>query len=109
MTSSPLLFEELPGKQGRLGLITLNRPEVLNALTHKMIILMHQKLLEWENSPEIKAVVLRAAAGRAFCAGGDLRLIYEKNKSQDPTLPDFFRDEYRLNHYIFHYSKPYIT
>ncbi len=107
--SPQILFNELPGKQGNLGLITLDRPEALNALTHEMIILMHQKLLEWENSPDIKAVVLRAAEGRAFCAGGDLRLVYEKNKVKDPTIVDFFRDEYRLNHYIFHYTKPYIA
>lgn len=109
MLQPTVLFNELPGKQGNLGLITLNRPEALNALTHEMIVLIHQKLLAWENASDIKAVVLRAAAGRAFCAGGDLRLVYEKHKLKDPTLFHFFCDEYRLNHYIFHYTKPYIS
>src|SRR5689334_19131848 len=100
MPQLPVLFSELPGKEGKLGLITLNRPKALNALTHEMIVLIHRQLLEWEKSSEIKAIVLRAVAGRAFCAGGDLRLVYEKNKNRDPMLPHFFRDEYRLNHYI---------
>jgi enoyl-CoA hydratase len=109
MQSALILFEELPGKEGKLGLITLNRSQALNALTHEMIVLMHRKLIEWENAHDIKAVVIRAAEGRAFCAGGDLRLVYEKHALNDPTLPNFFRDEYRLNHYLFHYSKPYIS
>lgn len=109
MQTALILFEELPGTEGKLGLITLNRAQALNALTHEMIILMHRKLLEWENASDIKAVVIRAAEGRAFCAGGDLRLVYDKHNANDPTLSNFFRDEYRLNHYIFHYSKPYIS
>lgn len=109
MHSAPVLFEELSGEAGNLGLITLNRPKALNALTHEMIILMQQKLIEWENNVDIKAVVVKAAEGRAFCAGGDLRLVHEKNSTNDPTLLHFFRDEYRLNHYIFHYPKPYLA
>ncbi len=109
MSSVPVLFEEIPGKNGKLGLITLNRPQALNALTQEMIVLMHRELLAWENNNKIKAVVVCAAEGRAFCAGGDLRLAYDKHRDKDPSLPDFFYDEYRLNHYLFHYSKPYIS
>ncbi len=109
MHDSLILFEEIPGRGGNLGLITLNRPRALNALSHEMVVLIHQKLLEWEEAYSIKAVVIRATEGRAFCAGGDLRSVYEKHQQQDPLIVDFFRDEYRLNHCIHHYSKPYIA
>ncbi|HSW70466.1 MAG TPA: enoyl-CoA hydratase/isomerase family protein [Gammaproteobacteria bacterium] len=109
MSAAPILFDELAGQEGGLGLITLNRPQALNALNHEMILLLHQKLLHWEKQPEIKAVVVRAVEGKAFCAGGDLRFIHEKHELQDSRLFQFFRDEYRLNHYIFHYPKPYLA
>lgn len=109
MSAAPVLFEERSGHQGNLGLITLNRPQALNALNLEMIFLLHQQLLAWEQNKQIKAVVVRASEGRAFCAGGDLRQAYEKYQAHDPSLPDFFRNEYRLNHYLFHYPKPYIA
>lgn len=102
---SDVLFEEI----SHLGVITLNRPHVLNALNHKMFLMLDQQLTFWEQADHIKAVVIRAAEGRAFCAGGDIRRAYELKMTDDPTLPDFFRDEYRLNHHIFHYTKPYIA
>lgn len=107
--TAPILFTELSGTGGKLGLITLNRPQALNALTHEMIVLMHQQLIIWEDDPHLKAVIVCAVEGRAFCAGGDLRLVHEKNRIRDLTLTHFFRDEYRLNRYIFHYPKPYIA
>jgi len=109
MNPSSILFEEISGKEGNLGLVTLNRPQALNALTHEMIISLHQQLIQWENDPKLKAVVICAAPGRAFCAGGDLRLVYDKHQVKDSSIFQFFRDEYRLNHYIFHYTKPYIS
>lgn len=104
-----IIFEEITGRDGNIGLVTLNRPEALNALSHEMTVKLHQQLLYWENDSRIKGVIIQAVKGRAFCAGGDIRAIYEKNKTRDSSLIDFFRDEYRLNHYIFHYPKPYIA
>src|SRR5689334_8347269 len=66
-------FEEISGRQGNLGVITLNRPQVLNALNHAMFTAINSQLTEWESGTQIKAVVIRAAEGRAFCAGGDIR------------------------------------
>jgi len=109
MNTPSVLFEELSGTKGNLGIITLNRPHALNALTHEMILLLEQKLSEWEKTNHIKAVVIRSAPGRAFCAGGDLRLAYEKYQAKDPLYLHFFRDEYRLNQHIHHYTKPYIA
>lgn len=104
-----ILFEELSGHCGNLGIITLNRPSVLNALNHPMFKLIHQKLTEWETKSSIKAVIILATEGRAFSAGGDIRYAYEKKKENAPDLPQFFLDEYQVNRQIFHYPKPYIA
>ncbi len=104
-----ILFEEPPGHDGHLGLITLNRPQALNALNHNMFLALDKQLTAWAQDKHIKAVVIRAVEGRAFCAGGDIRYAYEKKSSNDSTLPHFFRDEYRLNRHIYHFPKPYIA
>lgn len=104
-----VLFEVMPGQGGNLGLITLNRPAVLNSLNHDMIVAMHPKLRQWADDASIKAVVIRAAEGRAFCAGGDLRLTYDRAKQHNPLMTEFFSDEYQLNRCIYHYPKPYIA
>ncbi|MBS0359393.1 MAG: enoyl-CoA hydratase/isomerase family protein [Proteobacteria bacterium] len=104
-----ILFEETPGKNGNIGFITLNRPKALNALTYEMILALTQQLLIWEKLPHIKAIVIQSNNEKAFCAGGDLRKVYEIGKAGNLSILEFFRDEYRLNHLIFHYSKPYIS
>jgi len=108
-SDNEVLFEELKGIEGDVGLMTLNRPQVLNSLNHSMILAMHEQLRAWEAAPHIKAVIICAAPGRAFCAGGDLRFTYDRFKQHDLSLADFFRDEYQLNQYIYHYPKPYIA
>ena len=109
MTYNEVLFEEMPGNGGNLGLITLNRPQVLNSLNHAMINALHAQLKFWATADHIKAVVIRAADGRAFCAGGDLRSTFDRFRTHDDTLHMFFRDEYQLNRFIFHFPKPYIA
>jgi enoyl-CoA hydratase/carnithine racemase len=109
MSTNDVLFDEISGQGGNLGVITLNRPEVLNSLNIVMIHAMHAQLQSWATNDAIKAVVIRAAEGRAFCAGGDLRLTYERFKAHDKGAADFFRHEYQLNRCIFHYPKPYIA
>lgn len=104
-----ILYETIPGNMGSLGVITLNRQKALNALNHEMFLSLDKHLKQWESSDNIKAVVIRAAEGRAFCAGGDIRQAYEFKKRNDPNLINFFGDEYRLNRDIFHYRKPYIA
>src|SRR5579862_7488032 len=107
--TADVLFEEVSGKGGSLGIITLNRPQALNSLNHAMIKAMHAELHKWAHANHIKAVIIRAAQGRAFCAGGDLRLIYDLKKDRETTALNFFRDEYQLNRFIYHYPKPYIA
>ncbi len=106
---SDILFEEIAGKNGNLGVITLNRQHALNALSHSMILSMSEHLESWEKNTSIKAIILQASEGRAFCAGGDVRAVYDKKLKKDPNLIQFFKDEYDLNQRIFHYPKPYIS
>lgn len=104
-----VLFEEIAGQGGDIGLMTLNRPQVLNSLNLSMIRAMYGQLQLWSEKKNIKAVVISAVEGRAFCAGGDLRLTYERFQAKDDKLALFFYEEYILNRFIFHYPKPYIA
>ena len=107
MSEAEILFDVKDG----LGVITLNRPKALNALTHGMILELEKVIPKWEKDPKIKAVVLRGAGDRAFCAGGDVTNLYRE--SRDPkggTLRrDFFYDEYIVNRRIYRYAKPWIS
>ncbi len=100
-----ILFSEIPGKKGNLGEITLNRPKALNALTGDMCRRLHEQLLGWESDRTIKAVVIKGAGDRAFCAGGDIRTLYMNGKEHLQTAQKFFYDEYRMNAAIFHFKK----
>jgi enoyl-CoA hydratase len=100
-----ILFE----KRGALGLITLNRPKALNALTHEMCLVMKTQLDNWAKDDGVKVVAVRGAGDRAFCAGGDIRALYESGKAGAPYALEFYRDEYILNAAIKHYPKPYIA
>jgi len=95
--------------QNQLGIMTLNRPDALNALTLPMIMTLQQQLIEWLDCPSIHAVVIRSAGKKAFCAGGDVRWLYDAGQRGDPNLLRFFEEEYRLNQMIHHYKKPYIA
>lgn len=100
---------------GPLGIVTLNRPKSLNALTLGMIRTLDPVLADWADDPAVRAVVIRGAGDRAFCAGGDVRAIYDAGKamkegSGDGALTrDFFREEYRVNRRIHRFPKPYLA
>jgi len=96
-------------REGALGRMTLNRPKALNALTHEMCASMLRQLRIWAADPAIRAVLIDAVPGRAFCAGGDLRAIYELGRKKDPKAREFFATEYRLNATIKHFPKRYVA
>jgi enoyl-CoA hydratase len=105
MSEAEVLFE----RRGAVGLITLNRPKALNALTHDMCLKMKAQLDVWKNDDEVAYVVVQAAGERAFCAGGDIRALYESGMAGTSYVLDFYRDEYILNATIKHYPKPYMA
>ena len=89
-----ILFE----RRGAAGLVTLNRPQALNAVTLGMVRALAQQLAEWESDPAVTRVIVTASGGRAFSAGGDLRALYDLGRAgrHDEALA-FWRDEYSLN------------
>ncbi|WP_048441949.1 enoyl-CoA hydratase/isomerase family protein [Caenimonas sp. SL110] len=106
------MSEILAERVGSAGLITLNRPKALNALSLSMVRDLAKTLREWQDDPWIERVALRGTGkdGQpfgAFCAGGDIRWFHEAAHAGDTTLEDFFTDEYALNHLIHSYPKPY--
>jgi enoyl-CoA hydratase/carnithine racemase len=110
MKKTEVIFEVLPGADRAVGKIVLNRPESLNALTMEMCQAIHRQLLAWDQSPAIKAVMIVGSGDRAFCAGGDIRAIYEWCLSgRQAQALDFFRQEYAMNRVIFDFRKPYIA
>ena len=94
--------------QGQVGIITLNRPAVLNSLNVSMLAGMHRQLRDWSGQPEIKAVVVRGAGSKGLCAGGDVRAVYEA-RGNDDFMDRVYRVEYQLDEYISRYPKPYIA
>lgn len=96
-----------------VGLLTLNRPKALNALSLPMIRALTHALVAWKDDPSIRAVAIRGMGKQgpfgAFCAGGDIRFFHEAATRGDPALEDFFTEEYTLNHLIHHFPKPYIA
>lgn len=93
--------------RGRVGFATLNRPEALNALSLEMVEALARRLTAWERDPRVEGVVLKGAGGRAFCAGGDVRRLYEAGRNGDlGSVGRFFREEYRLDLLVARYSKP---
>ncbi|CAH2409428.1 enoyl-CoA hydratase/isomerase family protein [Mesorhizobium escarrei] len=96
-------FERL----GRAGVVTLTRPQALNAVTHRMVKAFDKALRAWERDDGVDVVVVKAE-GRAFSAGGDILHIYEAGRAGKPPV-DFFADEYRLNARIARFQKPYVA
>jgi enoyl-CoA hydratase/carnithine racemase len=111
ISASPAVSDEVATYvANRIGFIELERPKALNALSTGMIRAMRAALDQWRENPDVLAVVIRSQHPRAFCAGGDIRFLYESAQRGEQDARDtFFTEEYRLNHAIFTYPKPYIA
>jgi len=97
-------------KRGPLGLLTLDRPQALNALTHGMIKALASQLQAWAVDDSIQTLAIRGAGERAFCAGGDIRAVQQAVAAGNAREgADLLRDEYRMNALIGSYPKPYVA
>lgn len=95
---------------GALGVIRLNRPQVLNALAPEQFPAITRQLRAWADDDSVGAVVVEAAGERAFCAGGDIRAVWEGRARGDMAgNRALFRAEYTLDRLIHRYSKPYVA
>lgn len=101
--------EVLFTRRGKSGVMTLNRPEALNALTLNMVRLIKPVLSEWAMDASIDYVVIEGAGEKGFCAGGDIRALHDWGKAGAPEATGFYREEYQLNHQIKTFPKPYIA
>lgn len=103
------ILSEVKSGNSNIGVITLNRPEKLNALSFSMIKDITNILLKWKDDERVDAVVINSSSPKAFCAGGDIKYIYENGPTNIDKSINFFQTEYALNHLIYNYPKPYIA
>jgi enoyl-CoA hydratase len=97
-------------RRGRAGSIVLNRPKALNALNLGMVRAIAAALDAWERDDSVTRIIVTGAGGRAFCAGGDIRWLYEQGRAGDHAAQlAFWREEYQLNRRIKRYPKPYVA
>jgi len=96
-----------------VGVITLNRPERLNALTYSMVQQINKNLNSWEINDHINCIIIEGAGDRSFCAGGDVVKLRKEvlGDGGPPTnlSRSFFYEEYTLNYKISNYRKPFIA
>jgi enoyl-CoA hydratase len=105
-TRPEILFE----RRGAAGIVILNRPQALNAVTSGMVGALTRQLVAWEGDPAVTRVIVTAAGERAFSAGGDLRALFDQGRGghHQATLV-YWRTEYALNALIKRYRKPYVS
>ncbi|MGN6703864.1 MAG: enoyl-CoA hydratase/isomerase family protein [Burkholderiaceae bacterium] len=95
--------------RNHVGHLTLNRPAALNALSMGMVRDLHAHLDRWARDPDVRAVTIRGAGEKAFCAGGDIRALYDSRRANDDLHMMFFREEYALDIAIHRYPKPILA
>lgn len=100
--------QEIACQEGHIGVLTLNSPGTLNALSERMIQQTQEILDRWADDDRICIVVIQGAGDRAFCAGGDIRELYDAIlKSEDPDKSvSVFNREYRMDYSIHRFPKP---
>jgi enoyl-CoA hydratase/carnithine racemase len=95
--------------RNHVAFITLNRPAALNALSWEMIVELRALLRRCAGDAEVRAVLLQGAGEKAFCAGGDIRALYQSFKESGSLHHEFFIAEYELDYLLYSYPKPYIA
>ena len=96
-------------KEGSVGILRLNRPKAINAVTLEMFHDIDKALDAFEADPEIAVIVLEGAGERGLCAGGDIRALWESSKAKGDLGKILWRDEYILNARIKKFPKPYVA
>lgn len=107
MSQEPEIICEI---RGAAGVVILNRPKALNALSLVMVRELARALDAWEQDARVTRIVVMGAGEKAFCAGGDIRSLHDLGRAgrYDEMLA-FWGEEYILNHRIKHYPKPYLS
>ena len=100
-------MEVLSEIRNHVALVTLHRPDALNALSLGMILRLRTLFGEFSADPEVFAVLIKGAGEKAFCAGGDVRALYKSFKGAGSLHNEFFAAEYPLDYLLYSYPKPY--
>jgi len=109
MTAEVTEGDLIAHREGGAGIIRLNRPKAINALTLGMVRDMDRALSAFAADPAVSVVLLEGAGERGLCAGGDIRGLYESARANGDLGPVFWREEYILNARIARYPKPYVA
>jgi enoyl-CoA hydratase len=96
-------------KEGSAGILRLNRPKAINAVTLEMFHDIDKALDVFEADPDIAVILLEGAGERGLCAGGDIRALWESSKVKGDLGKILWRDEYILNARIKKFPKPYVA
>jgi enoyl-CoA hydratase len=96
-------------REGSAGVIRLNRPKAINAVTLEMFRDIEKALDRFEADSAVAVIVLEGAGERGLCAGGDIRALYESSKVQGDLGKVLWREEYILNARIAKFPKPYVA
>lgn len=108
--TTDIIFDEVGNaKSKKMGRIILNRPRALNAISYEMFSLLEKQLLRWRDDDQIKAILIKSNSEKAFCAGGDIRAVYDNKEKSIEEKIRYFQLEYHINSVIYHYPKPYIS
>jgi 3-hydroxyisobutyryl-CoA hydrolase len=100
----------LPSRSSNLGILTLNHPKSLHALTMDMIHCLQDVFGQWDNDPSLKAILIKSSEAKrpSFCAGGDVKFVYQ-NVLSNSNPQDFFFQEYQVNHAIATSKLPIVS
>src|SRR5690625_7671233 len=97
-------------KENGVSKITLNQPKSINDISYNMHIPIKQKLIDWEKDKEVSIVILKGAGSKGFCAGGDIKTLYQARQGQKEmqAAEQFFEEEYETDQLVSQFSKPQI-
>jgi enoyl-CoA hydratase len=110
MTEASVVEPDLIARcEGSAGIIRLNRPKAINAVTLEMFRDIDKALDAFEADPDVAVIVLEGAGERGLCAGGDIRALWESSKVQGDLGAILWREEYILNARIKKFPKPYVA
>jgi enoyl-CoA hydratase len=96
-------------REGSVGVIRLNRPKAINAVTLEMFRDIDKALDAFEADPDVAVILLEGAGERGLCAGGDIRALWESSKVHGDLGKILWREEYILNARIARFPKPYVA
>jgi enoyl-CoA hydratase len=96
-------------REGAAGVIRLNRPKAINAVTLEMFRDIDKALDAFESDPDVAVILLEGAGERGLCAGGDIRALWESSKLKGDLGKILWREEYILNARIKKFPNPYVA